>query len=136
MGESQPPEIIIFNPDGLETFYKQVLGWDALVRNPDTDQWVIQERKSRDGVERFSVIKIVKDGETESDEAPEPEGKIETSNYMWTFDVDNLDEAVERVVTYGGHLDEKISPLLVGGLGKQAFCWDPQGNMFGLFQPL
>lgn len=47
--------------------------------------------------------------------------------------VESIDAALEKVVALGGSV--KLPKMAVKGMGWSAHCADPDGNLFGLFQP-
>jgi predicted enzyme related to lactoylglutathione lyase len=55
-------------------------------------------------------------------------GKRGTRSY---FDVDDIDDGIERVKQLGGEADAKMA---VPAMGWFSTCRDPQGNEFGIWQ--
>lgn len=50
-----------------------------------------------------------------------------------TMHVGSLDETIRRIAGAGGRL--LVPKKIIPGVGFMAYCEDPEGNAFGVFQP-
>lgn len=51
---------------------------------------------------------------------------------MNTVDVESVDEMTQRVTSHGGQI--ALSKMAIPGMGWVAYCTDPSGVLFGLFE--
>ncbi len=109
-------EINADQPQRAADFYQGVFGWKITKWEGPQDYWLIS-----------------------TGEAPEPgiDGAItgrmgpgiQTVN---TASINDLDEAVARVLERGGQI---VMPrMAVTGIGYLAYCQDTEGNIFGMMQ--
>lgn len=61
-------------------------------------------------------------------------GLVETLTVMIRIEGETLEEALERVERHGGR--RALEPVQIGHSGRFARFTDPEGNSFGLWQPL
>ncbi len=62
---------------------------------------------------------------------PAPDGKPRT---VIVVEVPDINDALARVVATGGEMVLEVQDI--PEVGQSAYCRDPQGILFGLFQPL
>ncbi|MFQ5575453.1 MAG: VOC family protein [Anaerolineae bacterium] len=109
-------EIPAKDPEKVVAFYTTVFGWEI---------------KKWDGPQDYWLVTTGKEGE------PGIDGAIYSPNEMMsqvvnTIGVASVDDFMAKVKAGGGRtLTEKMS---VPGVGYLAYCADPEGNMFGIFQ--
>lgn len=120
--EIRPPEILIANPEKVGDFYTRVLGWSAIVKSQESDEWLVRDRRVKNGEEDFIVVKRVRRWEITKG-AP---------SYLNTFEVEDLMATLDKVREFGGTVEFQTE---VTGIGIHSFCCDPEGNMFGLLEP-
>jgi predicted enzyme related to lactoylglutathione lyase len=104
--------VVAEDTGGLADFYRVVLAADD--QFADGTRWV----QLRVGDLAFAV-------------ANQDEGSVKPGNgAVITFEVDNLESAVELVLSKGG---TSAPPRDMGSHGRAALCKDPEGNAFQLF---
>lgn len=102
------------DPDAAEAFYSQLFGWElAEPRRPEFG-----------GYRNFSD-----DGELVAGLNPMGEQAAWTT-YVST---DDAEATAAKVTEHGGQV--VFAPMDVADLGRMAICIDPEGAMFGLWQP-
>jgi len=109
-------EIAAKDPDLITRFYQEALGWEIKV-------W--------EGSEEYRLVM------TGPRDTPGIDGGIMPSGFpqpvINTVLVDSFDEALARIEAAGG---KKVhGPNDIPGVGKHAYCADPEGTMFGILQP-
>jgi len=57
-----------------------------------------------------------------------PQGVINTS------EVESLEEAIRKIESAGGR--KLQGPNQIPGVGSSAYCIDPEGNVFGIIEPI
>lgn len=114
-------EIPSADPPRLARFFREVFGWDSIDVPWDGPRYVrllppaseeapgggILERDASELVDRLTV--------------------------MLRIEGEALEEVLARVVAAGGAV--ALAPAEVGGSGRFARFFDPEGNSFGLWQP-
>lgn len=111
-------ELMTQDPDSAEKFYKRVMGWtfEAISGADGMEYRVASARKK-------PVAGILR--------TPD---HAQTMPDMWYvyIGVDDVDASAASVRTLGGAVD--IEPTDIPGVGRFAFCRDPQGAQFYLMQ--
>jgi predicted enzyme related to lactoylglutathione lyase len=109
-------EIPAENPQRAIDFYTKVFGWKFTRWDGPMDYWLIS-----------------------TGEAPEPgiNGGLLPRQYpnqpcVNTIGVENLDQAVESVLSSGGSM--ALPKMPVPGIGWLAYCKDTEGHIFGMMQ--
>ncbi|EGJ51179.1 VOC family protein [Desulfocurvibacter africanus] len=110
-------EIPARDPERANAFYSGVFGWDVRKWEGPEDYWLLT---------------------TGPDEEPGINGAImpqidQSATPRVVVRVDSVDEATARVQNRGGRIAAPKMPI--PGLGWFAYAEDPEGNLFGLFQP-
>lgn len=117
-------EFVVNEPEKLVKFYEIVFGWQVLVKNPYSGDWLINLRPP-DPHRPALIAHII-----------EKEINIATS-FIGNFAVDSLEQTTQRVLENDGHIyieegETRESDIIaVAGLGRQRYFCDPEGNMFG-----
>lgn len=111
-------ELMTSDPDAAQKFYKSVMGWkfEAMPGVPDLDYRVASAKdKHVAGVLRT------------------PEHAQSMPNMWFVYiAVEDVDASAEKVRSLGGSLN--IEPTDIPGVGRIAFCSDPQGAQFYLMR--
>lgn len=111
-------EILADSPEKVAEFYKEVLDWDVAT-------W-------GEGEQTYWLLT------TGPDETPGINGAIMARSFeqavINTVEVESLDEMLKKVSVAGGKTVQ--GPNEVPGVGFHAYCADPEGNLFGLMEPL
>lgn len=116
MGRPMHFEILATEPEKIATFYSKLFDWKVSTWEGPMSYWLVKT-----GPEGTPGI----DGGIMRREFDQP--------VINTITVDSLEECVSRVEALGG---KKISgPNDIPGIGRHAYCADPEGTMFGILQP-
>jgi uncharacterized protein len=110
-------EILGENPERLSQFYQDAFGWNV-------NTW-------GGGAQSYWLVT------TGPRETPGIDGGIMerafTQPVINTIQVESLEETVARIEQAGG---QKVhGPNEIPGVGRHAYCTDPEGTMFGVLQP-
>lgn len=107
-------ELMTHDPDAAEKFYKRVMGWkfEAMPGGPDVDYRV----GSAKGKTVAGVMRTPEHAQAMAD------------TWFFYIAVEDVDAAVQTVRSLGGSVD--IDPMDIPGVGRFAFCSDPQGARF------
>ena len=102
-------------PARAMAFYEKVLGW-KFQQYGDMDYWLAR---------------------TGDDSEPGINGALATRRDGWpalveTMGVESLEDAVAAVEANGGQVVERR--MVVPGVGYLAYCFDTEGNAFGMMQ--
>lgn len=113
-------EVHASDPERAITFYATVFEW-SFERWGPSPYWSIT---TGDG----SAL----DGGLLQREGPPPEKGTALNAYPLTMEVAQLDLTVREIEQAGGTVAEPKSA--VPGVGWLAYCWDTEGNLFGLLE--
>jgi uncharacterized protein len=109
-------EISADDPERAGTFYATVFGWHIQKWDGPQDYWLAGTGDtSRPGI----------DGAIMRRDAGMPP-------VINTIDVTSVDATVEQVLASGGSV--AMPKMTVPGIGYMAYCFDTEGNMFGVMQ--
>jgi uncharacterized protein len=110
-------EILADDPRKLIQFYRFVFGWEI---------------ENGPGEEAYWLVK------TGIDDLPGINGAIMHRHFpqgvINTSQVESLDEAIHKVESAGGR--KLQGPNIIPGIGASAYCVDPEGNVFGIIEPV
>ena len=111
-------EILADSPEKVSAFYSEVLEWEV-------NRW-------GEGEQTYWLLT------TGPDETPGINGAIMGRSFeqavINTIEVESLEETLKKVSAAGGKTVH--GPNEVPGVGVHAYCADPEGNLFGLMEPL
>lgn len=109
-------EIPAQNPEKLSGFYTGIFGW-KIEKVPGMEYWMVNTKSAQEapGI-NGGLMKKMHDQHV-------------PTNYV---DVKSVDEWSKKVTSAGGKIAVPKSP--VPGMGYFAVCFDPEGNVFGLWQ--
>src|SRR5690606_28423956 len=103
------------------TFYGDLFGWQFQPYFPD--YWgVITGADDEPGISGGLTVR----------QGPRPEAGQPLSSFVCTIDVPSVDEYVERAVAGGGGI--AVPKAAIPGMAWLAYCFDTEGNMFGMYQ--
>jgi predicted enzyme related to lactoylglutathione lyase len=103
-------------PERAVEFYRNVFDWDVDQWQGPADYWMIQTgSKDAPGI-TGGIAKRIQPGDTT----------------VVIFDVESVDEAVEKVLAAGGSVRE--AKRAIPGVGYLSTCRDTEGNTFGVMQ--
>jgi predicted enzyme related to lactoylglutathione lyase len=110
-------EILAENPERAVAFCREALGWEISTWGSAQAYWLVTT-----GPDTARGI----NGAIMGRELPQA--------VINTMEVESLEAALKRVEVAGG---KKVhGPSEVPGVGMHAYCADPEGNLFGILQPL
>lgn len=115
-------EIPAEDPEGLAEFFRAVFGWGSIDVPWDGPRYV--RLLPPDHGERPGGGVLENDGN----------GLVEELTVMLRIEGEPLEETLERVLRHGGEV--ALEPVEIGESGRFARFRDPEGNSFGLWQPL
>jgi predicted enzyme related to lactoylglutathione lyase len=108
-------EILADEPERIAAFYRDLLGWEI-------NTW-------DGGEQRYWLVNTGEDG-------PGIHGGIMHRAFdqavINTVGVESLDEMLAKVEAAGGRTVH--GPEDIPGVGRHAYCADPEGNLFGLIE--
>ncbi len=111
-------EILADRPEQAAAFYHDVFDWQvATWSGGEQSYWLVT---------------------TGADDLPGINGGIMGRHFdqavINTVEVESLDEMIQKVEAAGGRVVH--GPNEVPGVGQQVYCADPEGNLFGMMQPV
>ena len=110
-------EILADDPKKVGAFYAQALGWEVSSWGEgEPTYWLITT-----GPKEVPGI----DGGLMARELPQA--------VINTISVDSLEASLDKVRAAGGKVVRE--PHEIPGVGRHAYCADPEGNLFGVLQP-
>ncbi len=109
-------EICVDDMQRAVAFYTNALGWDISKWEGPQEYWLVSTGdKEEPGIDGGLMLREEK-----------------FPPVVNTIDVQNLDEAIKKVVDNGGTI--AVDKMPVPGIGFMAYCLDTEGNMFGMMQ--
>lgn len=111
-------ELMTHEPDAAQKFYERVMGWkfEAMPGDPDLDYRIATAKDK-------TVAGVVRT----------PEHAQSMPNMWFVYiGVEDVDASAEKVKSLGGNIE--IEPTDIPGVGRFAFCTDPQGAHFYLMR--
>jgi predicted enzyme related to lactoylglutathione lyase len=108
-------EIVGDDPDALAKFYADTFGWKLTKWEGPMEYWLIETGKDEPGIDG-GLGRRTQPGET-------------TTN---TIGVPDAKAAIAVIEKNGGKVVNALHPI--PGVGWQAYCQDPDGNLFGIHQ--
>ena len=117
-------EVYVEEPEKIKKFYRNVFGWRfEKFEESSGEYWNIKTGPSDErGIDGGMM-------EWEEEWGEKPEG----GSCVVMIDVEDLDRMVKKVEEHGGNLE--MDKIEVPGVGTQAYCTDPAGNMFAIYEP-
>jgi hypothetical protein len=116
-------EIHSADPDAAATFYSRVFGWKILKWDGPVEYWVVQTGEGP-GI----------DGGILRRQGDAPATGAAVNAYVCTIGVESLDETLTSIIANGG--DVAVAKHEIPGIGMLAYFKDPDGNIFGVLQPI
>jgi predicted enzyme related to lactoylglutathione lyase len=116
-------EIHSADPDAPATFYSRVFGWKIVKWDGPVEYWVVQTGEGP-GI----------DGGILRRQGDAPATGAAVNAYVCTISVESLDETLTSIIANGG--DVAVAKHEIPGIGMLAYFKDPDGNIFGVLQPI
>lgn len=109
-------ELNVPDPDKSEAFWTEVFGWKASrMEGPQDYRLLTTGEDSEPGIN--GAIAAARDGQPPT---------------VNTVSVDSVDAWVDKVTAAGGQL--AVPKMEIPNIGAVAYCTDPNGILFGLFE--
>lgn len=123
MGRPVHFEITADDPERAVQFYESVFGW-SIKRwgEGEPAYWLIDTGSGEPGINGGLMRR--EGGRAAGDTGP--------ASWIVTVGVDDIEAAVAAVTTAGGEAGGKNQ---IPGVGWHAYCFDTEGNRFGVLQP-
>ncbi len=131
MGRPVHFEIHASDPEAIRAFYEGVFGW-TFQRWDDNPYWIVVTGDG-DPMAGTPHSQPGIDGGMLPRQGGAPADGQPVNSFVVTMDVPDCDAYVERVTSAGGSV--ALAAQDMPGVGRVAYVKDPDGNLFGLFQP-
>ena len=114
----------------IQQFYQEVFGWNITDLGPAMGNFrMVNTGEDSPG----SQWKGINGGITPR-HGDSPKGGEAVNSFVCTIQVDNIDETLEKIKKAGGTV--ATDKMDVPGVGILAYRKDPDGNIFGVIQPV
>jgi predicted enzyme related to lactoylglutathione lyase len=124
-------EIHASDPAASRAFYETVFGW-RLEQWDDNPYWMVTTGDGDPMAGKPHSTPGIDGGLMPRQGEPPADGQP-VNSFVVTMDVPDCDAYVERAVSAGGTVAMPAQDM--AGVGRVAYVKDPDGNLFGLFQP-
>ena len=105
------------NPDRAAKFYKTVFGWESTKWDGPPEYWLMKTGPDNKPGINGGIMR-------QTDTMPK------TVN---TIEVPSIEEFIDKITRNGGSV--AMPKMAIPGVGYQAYCLDPEGNLFGIHKP-
>lgn len=123
-------EIHAANPENLGKFYNNIFGWEI-------KEWIIPG--VRDENRYWAVMTAPEDSKEPGinggmvfRKGPLPKGGESVTAFICTIQVSSIDEYIKKITKAGGSV--ALPKMPISGLAWLAYCKDPEGNIFGIYE--
>lgn len=114
------PELGTINPDAAKSFYSSLFGWRAQDLPMPGMVYTMLQLEGRDVAALYGLT-------------PEQTSQGYPPSWLCYVSVNNADEITKKVQELGGKV--MVEPMDVPEAGRAALFQDPQGAIFGIWQP-
>ena len=112
-------EIYTDDPEGVQSFYRDVFGWKfQKFEGGPMEYWIVTTGDEKDPG--------INGGLTRPREGQSP-------GTLNTIAVSSLDETIKKIEEGGGNIC--VPKMAIPRIGWLAYAEDPRGNVFGILQP-
>jgi predicted enzyme related to lactoylglutathione lyase len=124
-------EIHAKNMDKMQKFYQDVFGWKIKDMGPKMGNYrMVTTGKDKPG-EKWPGI----NGGLNPRQGALPKKGQPVNAFVCTVGVEDIDKMLKKITASGGSVAVKKMEI-PGDIGTLAYCKDPEGNLFGLLQPV
>jgi predicted enzyme related to lactoylglutathione lyase len=123
-------EIHALDLDKMQKFYQSVFGWDIKDMGPQMGNYRTVTTGNNDPDSIWGGI----NGGITPRRGEGPKGGEPVNAFVCTIDVENIDETLIKIEKAGGTM--ATDKMDVPGVGILAYRKDPEGNIFGILQPV
>ena len=116
--------------DTIQKFYQDVFGWDIKDMGPQMGNYRLVTTGKDEPSKQWPGINggiTPRMGEVPKDGEP-------VNAFVCTIEVENIDAILEKIQKAGGTV--ATDKMDVPGVGMLAYRKDPEGNIFGVLQPV
>ena len=118
-------------PTRLADFFRGVFGWEVTRwDNPGGEYWLVSTGPAIEAGKIAGEPGI--NGGILTRHGPAPRGGEPVTSFVCTVHVPKVDEYIERAKAAGGSV--AVEKIAITGLAWLAFCKDPDGNIFGIYE--
>jgi uncharacterized protein len=125
-------EIHAQDMDAMQKFYSDVFGWTMQDMGGEFGNYRVITTGPAMGEQGNLQDPGINGGMTPRS-GPMPSEGQGVNAYVCIVGVDNTDAYVTKIQKAGGTL--AVAAMEVPGVGRLAYCKDPEGNLFGILQP-
>ncbi len=123
-------EIHAGNQDKVQKFYEEVFGWSFQDMGAQMGNYrLITTGKDEDGAKWPGI-----NGGMNPRRGESPRGGEPVNAFVCTVSVEDIDDILEKIEKAGGSV--ATEKMQVPGVGWLAYRKDPDGNLFGVLQPV
>jgi predicted enzyme related to lactoylglutathione lyase len=123
-------EIHAIDGDRMQAFYQSVFGWDIKDLGPAMGNY----RTIDTGKDKAGVLWTGINGGLTPRRGEGPKGGEPVNAFVCTITVADLDDTLKKIEAAGGTV--ATDKMEVPGIGMLAYRKDPEGNIFGVLQPV
>lgn len=123
-------EIHAKDREKIKKFYQDVFGWEMQQFGPDMGNYTVV--KTGDPVPKDMASIGINGGITER-RGGLPQDGAAVNAYVCIVGVEDTDAMVKKVLDAGGTI--ALETIDVPGVGRLAYCKDPEGSIFGMLKP-
>ncbi|MCL5432546.1 MAG: VOC family protein [Patescibacteria group bacterium] len=114
-------EIVAKDPDKTVEFYKKTFSWDVKKWESGKDYWLLMTGdKNAPGIDGGLM------------EESDMFNRDSINSYVCTLGVEDINEAISKVESNGGHVYVPVTEI--PNVGLLVYCKDPDGNIFGMME--
>jgi uncharacterized protein len=129
-------EIHASDPDALETFYKELLGWEFQHMGMEYGEYrvIVTGPGPNEMVKGVPMKDLgINGGMTKRNgAAPTVGGPV--TGFVNVIGVDNVDEIVDKALVLGGTV--ALPAMDIPNVGRVGYLLDPDNNIFGIIAPI
>ena len=116
--------------DKAQKFYQDVFGWDINDLGPQMGNYrMVTTGKDEPGAQWTGI-----NGGITPRMGEAPKGGEPVNSFVCTMEVENIDDTLAKIEKAGGTI--ATDKMDVPGVGVLAYRKDPEGNIFGVLQPV
>lgn len=123
-------EIHAKDTEKIKKFYQEVFGWEMQQMGPDMGSYVVV--KTGEPMPKDAASIGINGGIT-TRVGELPKGSEPVNAYVCIIGVEHTDDMVKKILAAGGTM--ALEAMEVPGVGRLAYCKDPEGSIFGILQP-
>jgi uncharacterized protein len=130
-------EIHAKDMDKMEKFYKDVFGWEFQHLGSEFGNYrLVMNGPGPDEIAggKVTMENVGINGGMMERKGELPQNGAPVNAFVNVIGITNIDETLAKIVPAGGSM--ALDKMDVPGVGIVAYCKDPDGNIFGVIQPV